>query len=97
MGDERRKILEMLSKGKISVDEAERLLKAIGESDTPGGGSGSGKKPKYLHVRVEPTPESKEGDILSISIDRDTQETEAAKERVSALLEKLKNKNMTKE
>jgi len=37
-------------------------------------------------------PESKEGDILDISIARDVQETEAAKERVSALLDKLKNK-----
>ncbi|MFZ2499485.1 MAG: DUF3006 domain-containing protein [Methanosarcina sp.] len=38
-------------------------------------------------------PKSKEGDILNISIVRDVQETEAAKERVSTLLEKLKNKN----
>jgi len=38
-------------------------------------------------------PESKEGDILKLSIDRDVQETEATKERVSALLDKLKNKN----
>ena len=38
-------------------------------------------------------PESREGDILDISIVRDTQETEASKERVSALLDKLKNKN----
>jgi len=37
--------------------------------------------------------ESKEGDVLDISITRDIQETEDAKERVSALLEKLKNKN----
>jgi hypothetical protein len=36
---------------------------------------------------------SKEGDILDIAITRDVQETEAAKERVSSLLEKLKNKN----
>ena len=36
---------------------------------------------------------SKEGDILDIVITRDVQETEAAKERVSSLLEKLKNKN----
>ncbi len=36
---------------------------------------------------------SKEGDILDIVITRDVQKTEAAKERVSALLEKLKNKN----
>ncbi len=37
--------------------------------------------------------ESKEGDILNISITKDAQETEAAKERVLNLLEKLKNKN----
>jgi hypothetical protein len=36
---------------------------------------------------------SKEGDILDITITTDVQETEAAKERISALLEKLKNKN----
>jgi hypothetical protein len=38
---------------------------------------------------------SKEGDILDIAITRDVQETEATKERVSTLLEKLKKKNKT--
>ena len=38
-------------------------------------------------------PESREGDILDITIARDVKETEDAKERVSSLLEKLKNKN----
>ncbi len=37
--------------------------------------------------------ESKEGDILDITITKDVQETEDAKERVSSLLEKLKSKN----
>jgi hypothetical protein len=37
--------------------------------------------------------ESKEGDILDITITRDVQEIEDAKERVSGLLEKLKSKN----
>ena len=36
---------------------------------------------------------SQEGDILDITIVRDVQETEDAKERVSSLLEKLRNKN----
>ena len=36
---------------------------------------------------------SKEGDILNIYITKDMPETEQAKERVSSLLEKLKNKN----
>jgi hypothetical protein len=38
---------------------------------------------------------SREGDILDITIVRDVKETEAAKERVSSLLEKLKKKNRT--
>lgn len=37
--------------------------------------------------------DSREGDILDITITRDVQETEDAKERVSGLLEKLKSKN----
>ena len=37
---------------------------------------------------------SREGDILDITIIRDIQEIEAAKERVSALFEKLKTKNL---
>lgn len=37
----------------------------------------------------------REGDILDIAITKDVQETESAKERVSSLLEKLKNKNKT--
>lgn len=37
-------------------------------------------------------PESREGDILDFAITRDVKETEAAKERVTSLLEKLKQK-----
>ena len=33
MSDERKKVLEMLSEGKITVDDAERLIAALGESD----------------------------------------------------------------
>lgn len=36
---------------------------------------------------------SEEGDILDITIVRDEKETEAAKERVTSLLEKLKKKD----
>jgi hypothetical protein len=38
-------------------------------------------------------PGTKEGDILDIAITIDIQETEDARERVLALLDKLKNKN----
>ena len=67
MNENRRQILEMLAAGKITADEAERLLAALG-SETGGsaggfagaGGAGGGTKssspkthPKYLRVLVE--------------------------------------------
>jgi hypothetical protein len=40
-------------------------------------------------------PESREGDILDITVTINVQETEDTKERVSSLLERLKKKNKT--
>lgn len=65
MNDNRRQILEMLAEGKITTDEAERLLRALepdpaaGSSEFPGsasaGANGATPKPhaKYLRVLVE--------------------------------------------
>jgi len=52
MSEDRMRILNMLGAGKISAEEAERLLDALngtsgGESPTPGAG------PKFLRVQVE--------------------------------------------
>ena len=33
MNEERRKILDMLAQGKITVEEAEKLLAAVGETE----------------------------------------------------------------
>src|ERR1041385_8600000 len=56
MNESRRKILQMLSAGQITPDEAERLIAAL-EKEQPGshGGPGSSPKvrPKYLRVVVE--------------------------------------------
>jgi len=58
MNEHRRQILQMLSEGKISADEAERLIAAVEEpvaakpSDT--GPSPAGKsRPKYLRIQVD--------------------------------------------
>lgn len=65
MNENRRQILEMLAAGKITADEAERLLAALDPETTSGAGAGaagngSGVKspavkgrPKYLRVLVE--------------------------------------------
>lgn len=64
MSTERKKILEMLAEGKITADEADRLLSAL-ESNaasreevgvTPG--ETGNKKPKYLCVNVKSKPGS---------------------------------------
>ena len=49
----------MLAEGKISVDEASRLLSLAGERGDSGGegkntGNATKPQPKYLYVRVEP-------------------------------------------
>lgn len=65
MNENRRQILEMLAQGKITADEAERLLSALDPETTAAGGaagpsaSGGGMTsavkghPKYLRVLVE--------------------------------------------
>lgn len=69
MKEERRKILDMLAEGKISVDEAERLLSAV-SSDEPEQEKGREEKSrlKYLRVLVEPGPNSKESDRVNIRV-----------------------------
>ncbi len=63
MSEERRQILAMLAEGKISVEEAERLLEALSQLDaSPDKIAGheestertGRKKPKYLSIRVNP-------------------------------------------
>jgi hypothetical protein len=60
MSDERKRILQMLAEGKISADEAERLLAALGErasaeTDAPEAVTVT-RKPKFLHVKVQAEP-----------------------------------------
>jgi hypothetical protein len=59
MSEERKKILEMLAEGKITAEEADRLLTAIsGEKENSPGNSGKSALPKYLRVMIEPDPSS---------------------------------------
>jgi hypothetical protein len=69
MNEERRKILDMLAQGKISVDEAEKLLAAIGEPSLKAEpDSGARRSWKYLRVQVEPGPGSEHGDRVNIRV-----------------------------
>lgn len=70
MSEERRKILEMLSKGKVSVEEAEKLLSAVSDStsDQVYEKKSEGPGPKYLRVLVEPAPGNPESDRVNIRV-----------------------------
>jgi hypothetical protein len=63
MSENRKRILDMLAQGKISVDEAERLLTAVEQPDTGGTGfsavgeTSKGER-KYLRVVVEPNADA---------------------------------------
>jgi hypothetical protein len=57
MNEDRKRVLAMLADGKITADEAERLLDAMGQTSAPRPGSpaviGSNGAPKYFRVEVD--------------------------------------------
>lgn len=69
MANERQRILTMLAEGKITVDEAERLLQAVGPADAdPSAPSPQAvevrptARPKYLRIQVD------DGDASKVNI-----------------------------
>ena len=66
MPENQRRILEMLSAKKITVEEAERLLSLTGSEEgkgdvPPGAGTEKKRTIKYLRVVVQPGPEGDSG------------------------------------
>jgi hypothetical protein len=55
MNEDRRRILGMLAEGKITADEAERLIAALERTGPPPGLAAPrvGRSPKYLRVEVD--------------------------------------------
>ncbi len=74
MSEETRRILDMLAQGKISADEAEKLLAAVAEGRTSGDAGQGSKSPvdktgfQYLRVVVEPGPDSEKGEKVNIRV-----------------------------
>ena len=66
MNEHRREILEMLATGKITADEAERLIAALDKGQSLGAISAaaeSGPRPKYLRVLVESEDADEDGPV----------------------------------
>lgn len=53
MNEERLRILNLLASGKVTADEAARLLDALGAKGGDESGSGKAAPPRYLRVLVE--------------------------------------------
>jgi hypothetical protein len=54
MSDERRRVLDLLAQGKITVDEADQLLRALGAQaeKEPPPSSSAGAKPRFIRIAV---------------------------------------------
>lgn len=73
MTDNQKRVLEMLAEGKISVDDANRLLSLVGDGDgeATGGGAEAGRprKPaKYLRIQAQTKNSDTGGDSPLINI-----------------------------
>lgn len=68
MSDNQKRILDMLAEGKISADEAQKLLAALGSGDDEAK-SAPPRDAKYLRVVVVPDPDSpKSEDVNRINV-----------------------------
>jgi hypothetical protein len=61
--DDRRRVLDMLAQGKITVDEAERLLHAVGadrSADAAAAGTASGgeARPRWFRINIHKPPKA---------------------------------------
>jgi len=67
MNENRKQILQMLSEGKITADEAERLIAAL-ETGTPDASPSSKAMPTYIRVLVEAEEEEGADSLTKVNI-----------------------------
>jgi hypothetical protein len=67
MSEERRQVLEMLSAGKINVQEAEQLLQAV--TSAPPAGDDKKVEPRYFRILVnKPARDGKKAEAVNIRV-----------------------------
>ena len=67
MSEETRQVLEMLSQGKVSVQEAEQLLQAVGGAGTTADASRG--EPRYFRIMVnKPARDGKKAEAVNIRV-----------------------------
>lgn len=73
MSDETRRVLDLLAQGKITVDEADRLLRALNNqpprADVPPVGDASSSKPRFIRIHVhKPGREGRDSKDVNIRV-----------------------------
>jgi hypothetical protein len=71
MSEDRKRVLEMLASGKLTVDEAERLLAALGEAPPPAPDAAAappGRPGRYFRISVRKTAKEGAGKNVDIRI-----------------------------
>ena len=66
MDEQRRQVLQLLAEGKVTPEEAERLIDALERQQPeprPGAAAGTKARPKYLRVLVEDTSATETGRV----------------------------------
>jgi hypothetical protein len=67
MNEENRRVLEMLSEGKVTVDEADQLLRAVAHGTEAA--AGSAPAPRYFRILVnKPAREGKKAESVNIRV-----------------------------
>lgn len=64
MSTERRQVLDMLAEGKITADDAERLLEKLASTAAPERPAAGEARPRYLRILVD----SNKGDKVNIRV-----------------------------
>jgi Fe-S-cluster formation regulator IscX/YfhJ len=69
MSDNQKRILDMLAEGKITADEAQKLLAAIGSGGDEAKSAGApSRSPKYMRVVIQPNPEASKEDVKRVNV-----------------------------
>jgi len=71
MSDDTRRILDLLAQGKITVDEADRLLKAVAAappSAEAGAGPGATPRPRWLRINIQKQSEDLHGEKKNVNV-----------------------------
>jgi hypothetical protein len=71
MSDDTRRVLDLLSQGKITVDQADQLLKAVASAQPSGEGAsapGAAPRPRWLRINIQKQADDPHGEKKNVNV-----------------------------